>query len=144
MELLLKRHTRTEKSTIGDLFVNGVFECNILEDKDRALNKNMPLKEIEKLKLKGITAIPYGRYEIVLNFSNNFQKYLPLLIDIPAYAGVRIHSGNTDKDSFGCLLTGKYDKKTPDFVSGSRIAFDALFKKLKAVEKKEKIFITIE
>ena len=144
MELLLKRHTRTEKSTIGDLLVNGVFECNVLEDKDRGLNKSMPLSEIQLHKIKGITAIPSGRYEIALTFSNAFQKYLPLLIEVPGYTGVRIHSGNTAEHSLGCLLVGKYDKKTPDFVGGSRLAFDALFKKLKAVEKKEKIFITIE
>lgn len=144
MELLLKRHTRTEKSTIGDLFVNGQFECHILEDKDRGLLQTMKLSEIEKLKKKGVTAIPAGRYEVVVSFSNAFQKYLPLLIEVPGYAGVRMHSGNSDADSLGCLLTGKYDPRTPDFVGGSRLAFDALFKKIKAVEKKEKIFITIE
>ena len=143
MELKLVRKVRSEVSTIGDLSIDGVFECHVLEDKDRGLLQSMKLSEVEKLKKKGITAIPAGRYEIALTFSNAFQKYLPLLIEVPAYAGVRIHSGNTAEHSLGCLLVGTYDKKTPDFVGGSRLAFDALFKKLKAVEKKEKIFITI-
>lgn len=144
MELKVKRKVKTDISTIGELSINGVFECHVLEDMDRGLAQTMPIKEIEKLKKKGITAIPTGRYEIALTFSNAFQKYLPLLIEVPGYAGVRIHSGNTAEHSLGCLLTGNYDKKAPNFVSGSRVAFDNLFKKLKAVEKKEKIFITIE
>lgn len=144
MELKVKRKVKTDISTIGELSINGVFECHVLEDMDRGLVQTMPLKEIEKLKKKGITAIPSGRYEIALTFSNAFQKYLPLLIEVPGYAGVRIHSGNKAEDSLGCLLVGTYDGKTKDFISNSRNAFTALFAKLKAVEKKEKIFITIE
>ena len=141
MELELKRKTFTEESTIGELYVNGVFECFILEDKDRGLDTKMSLLEIKQKKKFGITAIPTGRYEIALTFSNRFKVYLPLLINVPGYEGVRIHPGNKATDTEGCLLPGK--QKGLNIVSTSKVAFDILFKKLKAVEKKEKIFITI-
>lgn len=141
MELELKRKTFTEESTIGELYVNGVFECFILEDKDRGLDAKMPLLELNQKKKFGITAIPTGKYEIALTFSNRFKVYLPLLINVPGYEGVRIHPGNKAADTEGCLLPGK--QKGLNVVSTSKVAFDILFKKLKAVEKKEKIFITI-
>jgi hypothetical protein len=134
MELQLKRKEFTDNSTIGELAVNGVSECFILEDKDRKL-------ETGAKKIHGLTAIPRGRYEIVITFSNRFQQYLPLLLSVPQYEGVRIHSGNTSANTEGCLLPGT--TKSKDFVGGSRDAFQRLFSKLKKVEKKEKIFITI-
>lgn len=91
MELLLKRKHRTDKSTIGELSINGNFECYILEDKDRGLDSSMTLAEIKAQKVYGATAIPAGRYRVAFTFSNRFQKYLPLLIDVPGYEGVRIH-----------------------------------------------------
>lgn len=141
MELKLIRNSRTEKSTIGQLYINGVKECLILEDKDRGLKKSMPIAEIKKLKVDAKTAIPAGRYEVAITYSNRFKKYLPLLIGVPGYEGVRIHPGNKAEDTEGCLLPGT--SQSLDFVSNSRVAFDALFHKMKAVEKKEKIFIEI-
>lgn len=142
MELLLKRKHRTEKSTIGDLFVNGKWECVILEDKDRGLDSSMTLAEIKAQKVYGATAIPAGRYRVAFTFSNRFQKYLPLLIDVPGYEGVRIHPGNKAEHTEGCLLPGQ--SYTADFVGGSRAACAALFAKLKAVERKEQVWLTIE
>lgn len=134
MELKLKRKIFSANSTIGELTVDGKFECFILEDMDRKL-------EAGGVKIPGVTAIPRGRYQVVLSFSNRFQKYLPEILNVPGYLGVRIHPGNKAEDSEGCLLTGK--TKAVDFVGQSREAFAALFAKLKAVEKKEKIFIEI-
>lgn len=143
MELKLIRKYFTEKSTVGELYVNGKFQCHILEDTDRALDSEMSLKRIAWLKQKTKTAIPYGTYEIVISYSGKFKKYLPLLIKVPGYDGIRIHPGNYAEDTDGCLLPGTYNIKTPDFVGNSRIAFDALFKILQDAEKKEKIFIQI-
>lgn len=142
MELVLTRTTRTNRSTIGELTVNGKFECFILEDKDRRLQSGMPLSELLSLKIKTKTAIPTGKYEIVVSFSDRFQKMLPLLLDVPAFAGIRIHPGNTDADTEGCLLPGK--TKSPDMVSSSRVAFTALFDKIKAAIQREKVFITVQ
>ena len=142
MELELTRSVKTNKSTIGELTVNGVFECFILEDKDRGLRKDMPISELIVMKIKTRTAIPTGRYEIVVSFSDKFQKMLPLLLDVPAFAGIRIHPGNTDANTEGCLLPGKTE--SPDMIGSSRVAFTALFDKIKAALQREKIFITIK
>jgi len=142
MELKLIRKERTEESTIGDLFINGAFECFVLEDRDRGLKQSMPLAEIQAAKVYGKTAIPAGRYEIAITFSNRFQKYLPLIIGVPGYEGIRIHPGNKAPDTHGCLLPGEF--RAVNQVTNSKKAFGKLFDKLKAVEKKEKIFIIIE
>jgi len=141
MKLKLIRTDKTEISTIGELTVNGVFECFILEDKDRGLDQNMPLSVIQEHKVYGKTAIPKGEYRVVISYSPTFKQYLPLIVNVPGYDGVRIHSGNKAEETLGCLLTGV--ARTKDMVLNSRTAFKALFAKLKAVEKTEKITIDI-
>ena len=93
------------------------------------------------VKIKGVTAIPAGVYEVVVNFSQRFQRPLPLLLGVSNFDGVRIHAGNTDADTEGCLLVGK--SKAADFIGGSRAAFDALFPKIQHAAMREKIFIEI-
>ncbi|MDT7604435.1 MAG: hypothetical protein QOF61_2432 [Acidobacteriota bacterium] len=129
MDLKLVRKTFTEQSTMGELSVNGKFECFTLEDKVRAV------------KIHGATAIPEGIYEVVVTFSNKFKKQLPLLNNVPNFDGIRIHSGNKPADTEGCILVGQ--TKSKDFVGGSRAAFDVLFPKIVAASKKEKIFIQV-
>ncbi len=141
MELDLIRNIKTPNSTIGDLSINGKWECYILEDTDRGLQQEMTLDEIVSKKIKGQTAIPTGRYEIVISYSNKFQKKLPLLMNVPGFEGIRIHSGNTNADTIGCLMPG--NNKETDKVTESRDAFALFFKKIEAAMKNEKIFITI-
>lgn len=141
MELLLKRKIFTTKSTIGELFVNGKFQCYTLEDIDRGLNDGMNDKEITQKKVYGNTAIPYGKYELIVSFSNNFQQLMPLLLKVKGYEGVRIHSGNTDADTLGCILVGQ--AFTKDAISGSRAAYKPLFIQLQKAVKAEKVFIEI-
>ena len=129
MNLRLVRKTFTDESTIGDLSVNGKFECFTLEDKVRAV------------KIHGKTAIPAGIYEVTVTFSDRFKKPLPLLLNVPNFAGVRIHSGNTAADTEGCILVGT--SKGTNSVGASRVAFKALFDKIQAALKKEKVFIEI-
>lgn len=142
MELTLYRKHFSDESTIGDLHIDGAFICYILEDKDRGLFQGMSSTEVAALKVYGKTAIPTGRYGVILSYSNRFKKYLPLLINVTGFEGVRIHAGNKAVDSLGCLLTGT--SFTDNMVAESRKAFTELYAKLKAVEKKEKIFITIK
>lgn len=142
MELELIRKTRTKTTTTGELFINGVFECYALEDTDRELQQDMALEEIKAKKVFAQTAIPAGRYEVVITFSNRFQQYMPLLLAVPGFTGVRIHSGNTAADTEGCLLLGQ--TLSPDFVGNSRAAFRSFLPKIRAVEQKEKVFITIK
>lgn len=129
MNLKLVRRTLTEQSTIGTLSINGVFECFTLEDR------------VRPVKIHGATAIPAGIYEITITFSDRFQKPLPLLLNVPNFAGIRIHPGNTAADTEGCILVGTTERK--DFIGSSRIAFKALFAKLEAALKKEKVFIEV-
>jgi hypothetical protein len=139
MKLLLKRDTFTDKSTIGKLYIDGKFECFILEDKDRSLDSETNKEVIAQNKIRNETAIPTGKYKIVINMSPKFKRELPLLLEVPGYTGIRIHTGNKASDTSGCLLPGT--TKGVDSISGSKEAFDALFKKLK--EAKEEIFISI-
>lgn len=142
MEITLERTKSTKTSTLGRLSVNGVAECFVLEDTDRGLQQDMPLAEIVKKKVYGQTAIPEGRYEIAITWSNRFKKYLPLLLNVPGFEGIRIHAGNTAEHTHGCLLPGTLPAENKVLNSGK--AFVSLFAKLKAVEKSEKIFITIQ
>jgi hypothetical protein len=94
------------------------------------------------VKIKGKTAIPAGQYEVVINFSQRFQKPLPLLLNVPNFEGVRIHPGNIPANTEGCILVG--DTKSVDCIGQSRIAFARLFEKMKTATETQKIFIEIE
>jgi hypothetical protein len=140
MELTLQRNDHSAISTIGDLFLDGKFECHILEDVDRGLHQDMLLDEIIHKKIPKRTAIPSGRYEIKLTWSKRFQKVLPQIMNVPGYDGVRIHSGNTAVDTEGCLMPGT--TKGVDAVYNSKVAFNSLYQKL--LHCKQEMFITIK
>ncbi len=129
MNLKLIRKYPAADCTISELYVNDQFECYTCEDVERPV------------KIAGVTAIPRGTYEVVITFSDRFQRLLPLLLNVPNYEGVRIHPGNTAADTEGCILPGK--EKTVNSVTQSKIAFDALFPKIQAAAGKEKIFLEI-
>ena len=120
MNIVLTRKDFTEKSTIGELFIDGKFECFVLEDNDRKLETAG-----EKAKVYGLTAIPRGKYSVVITYSNRFKQLMPLLLNVPYFEGVRIHKGNVAEHSHGCLLVGNGKKK--DMVTGSAIAYDSIF-----------------
>ena len=120
MVITVKRLYKTENSAIGELLIDGVFECFTLEDKERPV------------KIKGETAIPKGTYKVIINQSNRFKRLLPLLIDVPNFEGVRIHSGNSNHDTEGCILVGQTRNK--NYIGQSRKAFEKLFKKMQAAK----------
>lgn len=133
MELKLVRKWLTKQSTISELSINGTFECFVIED-------NYPTPYV---KIPGKTAIQAGHYEVIVNMSTRFKVEMPLLLNVPQFAGIRIHPGNTASDTEGCLLPGR--KREVDKVLESRLAYDALFTKIKAaIAKGEKVCITIE
>lgn len=140
MNLKLVRRKFDTLRTISDLYVNDVFFCNVLEDVDRGLTQDMSLSEIAAIKVHGATAIPYGTYQVINSFSPRFNKYLPLLLNVPGYSGIRIHPGNTELDTEGCLLPGVESKNK---VINSRATFARLFSLLQKAEKTNKIVLTI-
>lgn len=106
IKLLLVRKYKLNNYTIGKLYINGEYFCDTMEDKDRGLTQNMSLQEIKCIKVYGETAIPYGTYDVTITYSPKFKKDLPSINKVPGYEGIRIHSGNTAKDSLGCILVG--------------------------------------
>ena len=136
MQLRLVRSVFNNDSTFGKLFLNGTFYAFTCEDKVRHLQGDCTKK------IKNETAIDAGTYEVVLSFSNHFQKFLPLLLNVKCFEGIRIHGGNTAADSEGCILIGADgDMKTRIGNCKSKVL--SLVAALKGVQKQEKIFIEI-
>ena len=102
MKLKVERLWKKPGYTVGRLYVDGKFFCNTLEDTVRDLNRER--------KVPGKTAIPYGEYKVVFNWSPKFGRNLPRLLNVPAFEGILIHPGNTADDSSGCILVGKNTK----------------------------------
>ena len=153
MELLLRRIARRDTYTIGHLYIDGMYFCDTIEDKDRWLCQSMQQSVIRATKRKGVTAIPTGRYRVTLDVKSpkfsmkKYEKtygfcggYLPRLINVPGFEGVLIHVGNTARDTDGCLLVGKNTRVGK--VLESRVTFVKLYERLK--EAKDSIYITIE
>ena len=150
MELKLKRIARRDTYTIGHLYVDGKYFCDTIEDTDRGLKQSLSASVNKSKKRYGATAIPTGRYQVVMNVkSPKFSKrkqyefcdgYLPRLLNVPAFEGVLIHIGNTARDTEGCLLVGRNTQVGK--VLESAATFRKLYERLKA--EKGFIFITIE
>lgn len=131
MQLLLRRYPSDAECTLGALYVNGKFQCYTLED------------IVRPEKIPGETAIPAGAYRVELTMSPRFGRILPLLIGVPNFTGVRMHAGNTKKDTDGCILVGT--RMGVDQIADSRMALEALLRVLgAAVQRGEVITITIE
>ena len=153
MELVIDRKWKKQNYTISNLTIDGEWFCNVLEDTDRNLDDSMSIEEIKNLKKTSITAIPRGTYEISLDITSpKYSKIpfykelcngkLPRLLNVKGFDGILIHSGNTDKDTSGCLLVGQ--NKVKGQVVNSRETFKKLYKLLKDRKMKgEKITIKI-
>lgn len=135
MQLKLNRIFKTNTFTIGELYINEKYVTDTLEDRVRP----------EGEKVYGKTAIPEGKYEIELTHSSRFKKILPEILNVPNFSGIRIHTGNSSKDTEGCIIVGTWDGEKEDWVGNSRIAFDKLMTLLEeATNNKEKVTITVK
>ena len=128
MKLALIRKYKKDKYCIGKLYIDGEYFCDTLEDKDRGLTDNMTVSEINKIKVKKETAIPTGTYKVTITYSNRFKKNMPLINNVKGFEGIRIHSGNTDKDTEGCILVGQ--NKVVGQVINSQATYKVLYNKL--------------
>ena len=103
-ELSINRFALKERYTIGRFSVDGLYLCDTLEDRVRELPDD---QAGAFYKVPGETAIPRGRYQAIVTFSQKFQRRLPLLLNVPYYTGIRIHRGNTELHTAGCILVGE-------------------------------------
>lgn len=151
MKLTLKRIAKKNDYTIGHLYIDNKYFCDTLEDKDRGVNSKMSSIDITKVKIKGSTAIPTGKYDITLRIQSpkysNFTKYpyvkfcngrMPRLLNVPGFDGILIHAGNTHKDTDGCILVGQ-NKEV-----GKVINSQTTWKKLYDILEKNQQNLTIE
>lgn len=139
MNLHLLRHTWSPTRTLGTLYIDGAPFCFTLEDADRWLIFNDP----NTAKIPGLTAIPISHsYEIAITWSPRFQKLMPLLLNVPYFEGVRIHAGNTEADTEGCILVGS--SLQLDRVLNSRATYDPLVQKIKAGTREGRVTLSME
>ena len=138
MEIKVIRNILTSEYTVGKLYIDGVYTCDTIEDRYRIIKSKAD-------KVYGVTAIPCGTYPVILDYSSKYSKLMPHILDVPYFEGVRLHSGNSDEDSLGCLIVGEYMPGVAGgWVANSKIAYSKVFAKLKeASDKGERIFITI-
>lgn len=156
MKLTIDRKWRKQDYTVGNLYVDGLYFCNTMEDRDRGLKKTWPLSQIKAVKVPNETAIPLGTYAITMRVQSpkfsqwkysrlyGFCKgYLPRLLGVPGFDGILMHIGSTAANSSGCILVGINDKK--GMVTKSTETFQKLYSMLKAADERgENISITIQ
>ena len=152
MELILERIAKRKTYTIGHLYIakepdgnnpglaqpltKGLQICDTLEPTWRDYAHGA-------YKVKGRSAIPEGRYAVVISWSPKFEAWLPILLGVPNFSGIRIHAGNTAADTAGCILVGK--NKIVGQVVDSRIWLHRLKQKIvEAKERGEPVWITIK
>ena len=96
-----------ESFTPGVVYANGLKFCVSCEDADRKLEKVGT-----GAKIKGVTAIPRGKYKLVTSMSRRFGKVLPEVLEVPGFEGIRFHGGNKAENSEGCILIGQVRTST--------------------------------
>ena len=131
--LTLTRIAKRADYTIGRLEdENGVKICDTLEPTWRNYKGG-------ELKVPRKSAVPEGTYPVVITKSKKFGKYLPLLVGVPGFEGIRIHSGNTVNDTEGCILVGQNLIKGKVLLS--RLTLEKL---MRLIENEKRIFLTIK
>lgn len=131
LNLVLQRTEVTNYSTIGKLLVDSANIFWTLEDVVRP----------DGVKRIGATAIPSGKYRVVITQSQRFRVPLPLLLEVPNFTGVRIHAGNTTEDTEGCILIGL--TKSENFIGKSQMALSLFLPKLEAALKEGEVWIDV-
>ena len=148
MELILERIAKKKDYTIGRLYIQysvddeylagtkKIYFCDTLEPtwRDYAHGGR---------KIKGHSAIPEGRYAVVISYSPKFKQWLPILLGVPNFSGIRIHAGNTAKDTEGCILVGK-NREVGKVLDSRKWLNGIKHKIVEAKERGEAVWITIE
>lgn len=144
LEIKSTRYNFGEDFTLSRVYINGVKydKCPyVLEDAVREVVG----QDVSCWKIKAETAIPVGRYEVIVDMSQRFGKRMIRLLNVCGYEGVRVHSGNTSHDTEGCLIVGKERNEKWGELSGSRIALAPLFALIDShLSKGGKVYWTVE
>ena len=152
MNITVERKWRKPSYTIGKMYIDGNVFCDTLEDEDRGLESTMSPERISNIKVYGETAIPSGTYEVRMTHSPRFstrtwaKKYggkVPELINVKGFSGIRIHPMNYPKDTLGCIGVGRNTVKggiTQSTEYYYKLLDDYI---LPAINRKEKILISV-
>jgi len=140
MKLTLQRRESKAGATIGKLFIDGVFACHTLEDEIREIEG----QPVESWKVHGKTAIPAGAYSVTLEMSGRFGPDTLTINDVPGFKYIRMHAGNTAKDTEGCPLLGMQATEF-SLIGGTSRPAVALVKSevKKAIERGESVTIQV-
>ena len=143
MTIRIDRKWKKAEYTISKVYINGrYFGCNALEDTDRGLLQTMQITELQRKKIKGKTAIPRGYYDVRITYSQKYKRMMPLVVDVPAFSGIRLHSLNKPEDSEGCIGFGKNDKV--GWISDSKYWTDKICRLIEtALNKGEKVTLIV-
>lgn len=142
MELRLRRLYPKPNYTIGKLYVDGIYFCETVEDPVRDHNQDGDLDDEGEGKVPGITAIPYGIYDIILSMSPKFGRVLPLLLNVKHFEGIRIHRGKTAANSAGCIIVGE-NKNPGEVINSAKYEKQLIQFMLDAIYNDESIQINI-
>jgi hypothetical protein len=146
MEIGLHRKYFKDNYTIGRLFVDSQYFCDTLEDKTRDLkdlNHDGDFNDKGEGKIYGQTAIPCGRYKVQLHYWQKHHKEVPILMNVPGFTGILIHTGVTQKDTEGCILVGQ-NKQSGRLTNGPYYLVTLTEKIREALNDKEEVYITIK
>lgn len=143
MTIRIDRKWKKAEYTISRVYINGSYlGCNALEDTDRGLLQSMQITELQRRKVKGKTAIPRGYYDVRITYSPKYKRMMPLVVDVPAFSGIRLHSLNKPEDSEGCIGFGKNDKV--GWISDSKYWTDKICRLIEtALNKGEKVTLIV-
>lgn len=138
MELILTRVCKNKDYTEGRIEIDGTPFCDTLEPTWRDVGWGDRGRKVE-----GRTAIPEGRYPVVITRSPRFGEWLPLLLHVPLFEGIRIHAGNSVHDTAGCILVGC--RRKPGLLLDSRLWVYRLKRKIvEAKARGEGVWIVVK
>ena len=142
MEIKLIRKYYQAKYTIGRLYVNNRFFSDCLEPPSLHLTERSALGTILIAKYKGYRAIPTGRYRILITRTRRFGRWLPLLLNVKGFEGIRIHAGNKPEDTRGCILLG-FNRRKGYVLDSTRCVLTLVKMMTEAIAKGEKVFVEV-